>query len=77
MFELKMCEKYMGIGRDLYEAFIYLQKANEVYGIVGKLLKAVKSFYKEGKACVRMGRKEEYFPVKVDERLEQVAKFLY
>jgi len=79
VFGLKeMCEKYLGNGRDLYVAFMDLEKAYDkidrkamwqvlqVYGVGGKLLRAVKGFYKESKACVRVSREEgEYFPVKV------------
>ena len=37
-----------------------------VYGVVGKLLKAVQSFYVDSMACVRMGNDVvESFPVNV------------
>ncbi len=72
-----MSEKYLGSG-DLYMAFMDLKKAYDkidrkamwqvlqVYGVVGELLRAVESFYKDGEVCVRVGREEEeYFPVKI------------
>ena len=37
-----------------------------VYGVGGKLLKAVKSFYVDSRACVRVGNDvSEWFPVNV------------
>ena len=37
-----------------------------VYGVGGKLLKAVQSFYVDRKACVRVGNNvSEWFPVNV------------
>ena len=34
-----------------------------VYGVLGKILKAVQSFYKESRACVRVGNDvSEWFP---------------
>ena len=37
-----------------------------VYGVGGKLLKAVKSFYVDGRACLRVGNNVSYqFPVNV------------
>ena len=38
----------------------------QLYGVGGKLLRAVKSFYIGSKACVRVGSElSEWFPVKV------------
>ena len=40
--------------------------AIRVYGVGGKLLKAVKSFYVDSRACVRVGNDvREWFPVNV------------
>ena len=40
-----------------------------VYGIIGKLLKAVQSFYVDSRACVPVGNDvREWFPVKVEFR---------
>ena len=40
-----------------------------VYGVRGKLLKAVRSFYVESRACVRVGNDvSEWFPVNVELR---------
>ena len=37
-----------------------------VYGVAGKLLKAVQSFYVDSRACVRVGNEvSEWFPVNV------------
>ena len=43
-----------------------------LYGVVGKLLKAVQSFYVDSRACVRVGKDvSEWFPVNVG--LRQVS----
>ena len=68
MFAAKQVyEKYLVNGRDIFWAFMDLEKAYDtidrhgmwqmlrVYGVGGKLLKAVQSFYVDSKACVRMG----------------------
>ena len=64
------CEKYLAKGKDSYWAFMDLEKAYDrvdreamwrmlsMYGIGGKLLSAVKSFYVDSRACVRVGNKE-------------------
>ena len=57
---------------------MYLEKAHDtidrhgmwqmlkVYGVGGKLLKSVKSFYVDSRACVRVGMDvSEWFPVNV------------
>ena len=37
-----------------------------LYGVGGKLLKAVQSFYKDSRVCVRVGNEvSEWFPVNV------------
>ena len=62
-----MCEKYLANWKDAFWAFMDLEKAYDtidrrgmwhmlkVYGIVGKLLKALQSFYVDSRACVRVG----------------------
>ena len=74
----QICEKYLGKGKDVYFAFMDLEKAYDrvdreamwdvlrLYGVGAKLLKAVKSMYVGSKACVRVGNEvSESFPVKV------------
>ena len=63
----QICEKYLGKGKDVYFAFLDLEKAYDrvdrdamwnvlrVYGIGGRLLRGVKSLYVGSKACVRVG----------------------
>ena len=75
----QICEKYLGKGKDVYFAFLDLEKANDrdvmwnvlrLYGIGGRLLQGVKSLYVGSKACVRVGNEvSEWFPVRV--RLRQ------
>ena len=73
-----MCEKYLTNGKDVFWAFMDLEKAYDtvnrhgmwemlrVYGVGRKLLKAVQSFYVDSRACVRMGNDvSESFPVNV------------
>ena len=73
----QVCEKYLANGKDVFLAFIDLEKAYDtidrhgmwqilrVYGVGGKLLKAVPSFYID-RACVRGGNDvSEWFPVNV------------
>ena len=73
-----VCEKYLGKGKDVYFAFLDLEKAYDkvdrdamwnvlrLYGIGGRLLRGVKSLYVGGKACVRVGNElSEWFPVRV------------
>ena len=71
-----MYEKYLANGKDVFWAFMDLEKAYNtidrhgmwqmlrVYGVGGKLLKAVQSFYVDSRACVRVGNDlSEWFPV--------------
>ena len=63
----QVCEKYLASGRFVFWAFINLEKAYDtidrhgmwqmlkVYGVGGKLLKAVQSYYVDSRACVRVG----------------------
>ena len=73
-----VCEKYMAKGKDVYFAFMDLEKAYDrvdrnalwsvlnIYGVGGKLLRAVKSLYKWSRACVRVGNEcSEWFLVKM------------
>ena len=64
---IQLCEKYPANGKDVFWAFMDLEKAYDaidrhgmwqmlrVYGVGGKLLKAVQSFYVDSGACVRVG----------------------
>ena len=74
----QMCEKVMAKGKEVFWAFMDLEKAYDrvdreamwqvlrLYGIGGKLLGAVQSFYMESRACVRVGCEvSNWFPVKV------------
>ena len=74
----QVCEKYLGNGKDVFWAFMDLEKASDtidrhgmwqmlkVYGVGGKLLKAVQSFYVDSRACVRVGNDvTEWFPANV------------
>ena len=72
----QVCEKYLANGKDV---FMDLEKAYDisidrhgmwqmlrVYGVVGKLLKAVQSFYVDSRACVWVGNDvSEWFQVNV------------
>ena len=61
----QLCEKYLGLNREVYMAFMDLEKAYDridrdalwqvlrIYGVGGNLLKAVQSFYNESRASVR------------------------
>ena len=73
-----MCEKYLANGKDVFWAFMDLEKAYDtidrqrmwqmlrVDGVLGKLLKAVQCFYVDSRACVRVGNDvSEWFPVYV------------
>ena len=63
----QVCGKYKANGKDVFWAFMDLKKAYDtidrhgmrqmlrVYGVEGKLLKIVQSFYVDSRACVRMG----------------------
>ena len=72
----KVSEKYPANGKDVFWAFMDLEKAYytidrhvmwqmlKVYGVGGKLLKAVPNFYVDSRACVRVGMDvSERFPV--------------
>ena len=60
----QICEKYLGKGKDVYFAFLDLEKAYDrvdrdamwsvlrLYGIDVRLLQGVKSLYVDSKACV-------------------------
>ena len=74
----QMSEKFVDKGRCLYVAYMDLEKAYDridreamwhvlsIYGINGKLLKAVQSFYERSEACVRVCREEgDWFRVRV------------
>ena len=76
------CEKYLGKGKDMYFAFLDLEKEYDrvdrdamwnvlrLCGIGGRLLRGVKSLYVGSEACVRVGNEvSEFSPVRV--RLRQ------
>ena len=79
IFALKcICEKYIEKGKEVFCAFMDLEKAYDrvdrgamwqvlqMYGVGGRLLEAVKSFYRESYACVRVAQGEsEWFSVRV------------
>ena len=60
----QVCEKYLANGKDVFCAFMALEKAYDtidrhglwqmlrVYGVGGKLLKEVLSFYVDSWACI-------------------------
>ena len=62
-----VCEKYLANGKDVFWAFMDLEKAYDtidrhgmwqmlrVYGVGGKLFKAVQSFYVDSRPCVWVG----------------------
>ena len=71
----QICEKYLGKCKDVYFAFLDLEKAYDrvdrdvmwnvlrLYGIGGRLLQGVKSLYVGSKDCVRVGNEvSEWFP---------------
>ena len=63
----QVCEKYLANGEDVFWAFMDLEKAYDTidrhgmwqmlraYRVVGKLLKAVQSFYLDSRPCVLVG----------------------
>ena len=63
----QVCEKYLANGKDVFWAFMDLEKAHDtinrhdmwqmlrVYGVGGNLLKAVQSFYIDSRACAWVG----------------------
>ena len=72
------CEKYLDRERDSFWAFMDLEKAYDrvdrgalwrmlsLFGIGGRLLSAVKSFYVDSRACVRVGNQEsDSFQVRI------------
>jgi hypothetical protein len=74
----QVVEKYLEKGKDVFWAFMDLEKAYDridrealwkvlrLYGVGGRLLNAVKSFYRNSRACVRVGNGEsEWFAVNV------------
>ena len=75
---IQVCEKYLANGKDVFWAFMDLEKAYDttdrhgvwqmlrVCRVGGKLLKAVQSLYVDSRACVRVGNDvSEWFPVNV------------
>ena len=74
----QVCEKYLSNGKDVFWAFMDLEKAYDtidrhgmwqmlgVYGVGGKLLKAVQSFYVDSRACIQVGNDvSEWFQVNI------------
>ena len=74
----QICEKYLGKDKDVYLAFLDLEKAYDrvdtdavwnvlrLNGIGGRLLRGVKSLHTGSKACVRVGNEvSEWFLVRV------------
>ena len=71
----QVCKKYLANGKDVFWAFMDLEKAYHtiyrymwqmlrVYGVGGKLLKAVQSFYVDRACVIRMGNNvSAWFPV--------------
>ena len=77
----QVCEKYLAKGKDVFWAFMDLEKAYDrvdrealwsvlgMYGVGGRLLKAVKSLYENSRACVRVGNEvSDWFNVGVGVR---------
>ena len=74
---IRVCEKYLANRKVVFWSFMGLEKAYEtiyrqgmwqirVYGVGGKLLKAVHSVYVVSKACVRVELDaSEWFPVNI------------
>ena len=73
-----MCEKYLVNRKNIFPAFMYLEKTYDsidrhgmwqmlrVYGVGGKLLKVVQSFHVDSRECVQMGIDvSEWFTVNV------------
>ena len=78
----QVCEKYLANKKDVFWAFMDLENSYDiidqhgvwqmlrVYGVGGKLLKSVKSFYVDSTACVRVGNDvSEWFSVNIGVRL--------
>ena len=65
----QVCEKYLAKGKVDRVDREAMWRMLGIYGVGGKLLSAVKSFYVDSRACVRVGNKEsDTFVVKVDLR---------
>ena len=77
--ERQVCEKYLANGNDVFWAFTDLENTYDtidrpgmwqilrVYGVGGKLLKALQSFYVDSRTCVRVGNDvSEWLPVMFD-----------
>ena len=77
----QVCEKYLANGKDVFLAFMDLEKTYDaidrdgvwqmlrVYGVGGKLMKAMQSFYVDSRVCMRVGNDvSEWFPVNVGSR---------
>ena len=64
----QICEKYLGKGKDVYFAFLDLEKAYDRVDrdAMWRLLQGVKSLYVGSKACIRVGSEvSEWFSVRV------------
>ena len=74
----QVCEKNLSNVKDVFWAFVDLEKVYDtidrhgmwqmlrVFGVGGKFVKAVQSFYVDSRACVRVGNDvSEWFPVNV------------
>ena len=74
----QVCEKYLANGKVVFGEFMDLEKPCDIidrhgiwqmlraYGVGGKLLKAVQSFYVDSRGCVRVENDaSEWFPVNV------------
>ena len=82
MFAVRqVCGKYLANGKDVFLSFIDLERAYgtidrrgmwqmlRVYGVRGKLLKAVQSFYTDSRACIWVRNDvSEWFPVNIRSR---------
>ena len=74
----QVCEKYLANGKDVFWAYMDFEKAYDtidrhgmrqmlrVYGVGGKLLKAVQSFNVDSGACVRVGNDVNGFRLMLD-----------
>ncbi len=73
-----VCVKYLRKGKEVFWAFMDLEKAYDrvdrqapgsvlqLFGIAGRLIRAVTSFHKGSRACVRVGRIEsDWFEVNI------------
>ena len=74
----QLCEKYLANWKYVFWVFMDLEKAYDtidrhgmrqmlrVYGVGGKLLEAMQSFYADSRACVQVGNDvSEWFPINV------------